>query len=175
MTKLQLRGGDRDRNDPISHLRRAQGDKGHEDGASVSPANSEAHIPSLSSATSWWPLNGHQQRGQQIMPKGPEEPLQRSDRPRRNLAYDSETGRCRPPSSTLPIPLRQLPMTTSKAHAVLFTKDKCKPCIETKLFIGDFLDNTSLTMSCRSSRRKTTAHWLRLTTRTLPHSPDRWS
>ena len=31
-------------------------------------------------------------------------------------------------------------MTTSKSHAVLFTKDKCKPCIETKLFIGDVFD-----------------------------------
>ena len=31
-------------------------------------------------------------------------------------------------------------MTTSRTHAVLFTKEKCKPCIETKLFIGDFLD-----------------------------------
>ena len=31
-------------------------------------------------------------------------------------------------------------MTTSRTHAVLFTKEKCKPCIETKLFIGDFFD-----------------------------------
>ena len=34
-------------------------------------------------------------------------------------------------------------MTTSRTHAVLFTKEKCNPCIETKLFIGDFLDNNS--------------------------------
>ena len=33
-------------------------------------------------------------------------------------------------------------MTTSRTHAVLFTKERCKPCIETKLFIGDFLDNS---------------------------------
>ena len=31
--------------------------------------------------------------------------------------------------------------TSSRTHAVLFTKEKCKPCTETKLFIGDFLDN----------------------------------
>ena len=31
--------------------------------------------------------------------------------------------------------------TSSRVHAVLFTKDKCKPCTETKLFISDFLDH----------------------------------
>ena len=32
-------------------------------------------------------------------------------------------------------------MTTSRTHAVLFTKDKCKPCIQTKEFIYDLLEN----------------------------------
>ena len=31
--------------------------------------------------------------------------------------------------------------TSSRLHAVLFTKEKCKPCIQTKEFIYDFLDN----------------------------------
>lgn len=37
-------------------------------------------------------------------------------------------------------------MTTSRTHAVLFTKEKCGPCIKTKEFIYDLLEhNLSLT------------------------------
>ena len=32
-------------------------------------------------------------------------------------------------------------MTTSRTHAVLFTKEKCDPCIKTKSFIYDLLEN----------------------------------
>ena len=32
-------------------------------------------------------------------------------------------------------------MTTSRTHAVLFTKEKCPPCIQTKEFIYDLLEN----------------------------------
>ena len=32
-------------------------------------------------------------------------------------------------------------MTTSRTHAVLFTKEKCKPCIQTKEFIYDLLEH----------------------------------
>ncbi len=37
-------------------------------------------------------------------------------------------------------------MQTSRTHAVLFTKEACKPCIKTKSFIYDVLEeNLSLT------------------------------
>ena len=37
-------------------------------------------------------------------------------------------------------------MTTSRLHAVLFTKEACGPCIKTKDFIYDFLEhNLALT------------------------------
>ena len=32
-------------------------------------------------------------------------------------------------------------MTTSRTHAVIFTKEKCGPCIKTKEFIYDLLEN----------------------------------
>ncbi len=32
-------------------------------------------------------------------------------------------------------------MTTSRTHAVLFTKEKCKPCLQTKEFIYDLLEH----------------------------------
>jgi len=32
-------------------------------------------------------------------------------------------------------------MTTSRTHAVIFTKDRCAPCAKTKEFIYDLLEN----------------------------------
>ena len=45
-------------------------------------------------------------------------------------------------------------MTTSKAHALLFTKDKCKPCTETKLFIRDIFDHSPELGDTLSTLRK---------------------
>ena len=32
-------------------------------------------------------------------------------------------------------------MQTSRTHAVLFTKEKCKPCVQTKEFVCDLLED----------------------------------
>ena len=44
--------------------------------------------------------------------------------------------------------------TSSRLHAVLFTKEGCPPCIKTKEFITDLLDHNPVLVDCLSTLKK---------------------
>ena len=124
----------------ISHLRRAQGDKGHEDGASVSlgqlrGSHSIAQLSDLVVALERDISNGDNRSCLKVLKNR----FNGQTGPAGNLAYNPRPAACRPLSS-IPDSTRQLPMTTSRQHAVLFTKEKCKPCCSPRSFIYDLLE-----------------------------------
>ena len=122
----------------ISHLRRVQGDKGHEDGASVSlgqlrGSHAIAQLSDLVVALQR-DISAGDNRSELVVLKNR---FNGQTGPAGKLSYGSrQVASHRPYSTTNPLPLPQ-PMTTSDvAHrAVLFCKQNCPPCAATKEFV----------------------------------------